>query len=179
MKCLWCILVSETPVSLQTPQKCNICRSQKRKYVSTLAWEHMKSDCKMFQSRNHIHFLSPPFRHFPWWVVWLGYNWQTICLMNSDKGVSTNSFLPASYGWRSLFTNFDYGASHWDKLFEGPPENISIVEKQNFKESEIFYKLGLRGRLMGLHIELLSGVWAWDDDDGDDDDGGNDDWWWW
>ena len=26
---------------------------------------------------------------------------------------------------------------------------------------------------MGLHIELLSGVWAWDDDDGDDDDGGN------
>ena len=93
--------------------------------------------------------------------------------MNSDKGVSTNWFWPASYGWRSLFTNFDYGASHWDKLFEGPPENISIVEKENFKESEIFYKLGLRGRLMGLHIELLSGVWAWDDDDGDADDGGD------
>ena len=74
---------------------------------------------------------------------------------------------------KSLFTNFDYGASHWDKLFERPPENISIVEKQNFKESEIFYKLGLRGRLMGLHIELLSGVWAWDDDDGDADDGGD------
>ena len=28
---------------------------------------------------------------------------------------------------------------------------------------------------MGLHIELLSGVWAWDDDDGDDDDGGDGD----
>ena len=26
---------------------------------------------------------------------------------------------------------------------------------------------------MGLHIELLSGVWAWDDDDGDEDDGGD------
>ena len=26
---------------------------------------------------------------------------------------------------------------------------------------------------MGLHIELLSGVWAWDDDDGDADDGGD------
>ena len=26
---------------------------------------------------------------------------------------------------------------------------------------------------MGLHIELLSGVWAWDDDDGDDHDGGD------